>query len=473
MNILDGKKHIHMIGIGGSGMYPIAQMLHSKGFYITGSDNNETETLAAVRKTGITVYPIGQRAENIEGADLIIYTAAIMPDNPEFAAAKASGVPMLERAEILGIVSSWFDNAVCVSGTHGKTTVTSMITTILKNAGKDISAYIGGKLPIIGGSGCIGSSDTFVCEACEFKDHFLHLSPDIVIINNIDADHLDYFGTLDNIKASFVKFANMSGKVIANGDDNNTRSILDKINVPVETFGYSEGCTWRASNVDHPSGMHTEFDLYHNDVLFAHLAIEIPGIHNVLNAAAAAAAAFMSGADADEIRSGLEVFRGAGRRLEKYGEVNGITVCDDYGHHPTELSVTLRAAMELGFKRVWAVFQPFTFSRTALLLDEFAEALSIPDKCVITAIMGSREKNTYGIYDRDLAAKIDGAVCFEEQDHDLNFGLCADYIVKNASSGDLVLTMGCGDINKCARLILEKLEKVGSDNDERQSGESI
>ncbi|MBQ8979874.1 MAG: UDP-N-acetylmuramate--L-alanine ligase [Oscillospiraceae bacterium] len=458
MSILEGKKHLHMIGIGGSGMYPLAQMLHSKGFYITGSDNNETETLAAVRKMGIQVCPIGQRAENIEGADLIIYTAAILPDNPELVATKQSGVPMLERAELLGLVSEWFSNAVCVSGTHGKTTVTSMITTILKTAGKDISAYIGGKLPLIGGSGCIGTSDTFVCEACEFKDHYLHLSPDIVVINNIDADHLDYFGTLDNVKKSFITFANKGKTVIANFSDPNTRDIISSIKVPVISCGYDKSCDWYADNVVHSSGLHTEFDLYHKGELFTHICLEIPGIHNVLNAAAAAAAAFMSGADAEQISRGLSVFRGAGRRFDKYGEVNGITVCDDYGHHPTELKVTLKAAMEMGFGTVWAVFQPFTFSRTALLLDEFADALSIPDKCIITAIMGSREKNTYNIYDKDLASKIEGAVCFEEQDHDRNFELTAEYAASHAKPGDLILTMGCGDVNKCARLILKKLE---------------
>ena len=456
-DILEGKKHIHMIGIGGSGMYPLAQMLHSKGFYVTGSDNNQTETVDAVRSMGIDVH-IGQRAENIEGADLIVYTSAIMADNPELIASKASGVPMLERAELLGTVTSWFSNAVCVSGTHGKTTVTSMITQILKGAGKDITAYIGGKLPIIGGSGCIGTSDTMVCEACEFSDHFLRLFPDIALINNIDADHLDYFGTLDNIIASFVKFGNMSKRIIANGDDANTMKAVSKTEVPVTTFGYSHDNDWYADNVQHKNGLLTEFDIYHDGEFFTHARLNIPGTHNVLNAVGAAAAAHMSGADAEEIAAGLDSFRGAKRRFDKYGEVNGITVCDDYGHHPTELTVTLNAAKEMGFKNVWAVFQPFTFSRTAMLLDDFARALSIPDKCVITAIMGSREKNTYGIYDKDLGQKVKGSVYFEdEQDHDRNFELCAEYVASHAESGDLILTMGCGDINKCARLILQKL----------------
>ncbi len=448
-----------MIGIGGSGMYPLAQILHQKGFHITGSDNNETDTLAAVRAMGITVY-LGQRAENIEGADLIIHTAAIMADNPEMQAALAAGVPVLERSDLLGIITSWYSNAVCVSGTHGKTTVTSMITQILKQGGNDITAYIGGKLPVIGGSGCVGSSDTMVCEACEFVDHFLKLSPDIAVVTNVDADHLDYFKNLENIIKSFNKFCSMAGKVIANGDDENTRKAAENIPAEIIWFGLSKDNEWYADNIERKNGLLTEFDIYRRGELFTHARLNVPGAHNIINAVAAAAAAFESGADGDMVSQGLESFRGAKRRFDKYGEVNGITVCDDYGHHPTELTVTLNAAMEMNFNRVWAVFQPFTFSRTALLLDDFAKALSIPDKCVITAIMGSREKNDYNIFDRDLGRLVDGSVWFEdEQDHDKNFELCAEYVAENAQSGDLVLTMGCGDVNKCARLILKKLEE--------------
>lgn len=447
-----------MIGIGGSGMYPLAQILHAKGYYITGSDNNETDTLRAVRTMGIEVF-MGQRAENIKGADLIIHTAAIMQDNPELIAAKASGVPVLERSDLLGIVTSWYKNAVCVSGTHGKTTVTSMITQILKQGGMDITAYIGGKLPIIGGSGCVGTSDTMVCEACEFVDHFLKLSPDIAVVLNVDADHLDYFGTLDNVIASFRKFCTLAGKVIANGDDANTRKAIEGLDKEIITFGYSEENDWYAKNVNRVNGLLTEFDIYHNGGLFTKARLHIPGVHNVLNAVAAAAAAYMSGADAQMIAAGLDSFHGAKRRFEKYGEAGGITVCDDYGHHPAELEATLRAAQDMGFRQVWAVFQPFTFSRTALLLDDFIRVLSIPDNCIITAIMGSREKNTYNIYDKDIGEKVNGAVWFEEQDHDKNFELCAEYAAEHAQSGDLILTMGCGDVNKCANLILEKLKK--------------
>lgn len=456
---LTNAKHIHMIGIGGSGMYPLAQILASCGYHISGSDNNETDTLKAVREMGIEVM-LGQRAENIKGADLIIRTAAIMEDNPELIAARQSGVPMLERSELLGIITGGYSNAVCVSGTHGKTTVTSMITQILVDGGQDITAYIGGKLPAIGGSGCVGSTETMVCEACEFEDHFLKLSPDIAVVTNIDADHLDYFGTLDNIKASFKKFCSMAKTVIANGDDENTMQALSDIPGKIITFGIKPGNYWRAENITRKNGLTSEFDIFCGEELFTHALINVPGEHNIANAAAAAAAANLCGADGGTVKKGLAAFGGAKRRFEKYGEAAGVTVCDDYGHHPAELTATLKAAKEMDFGRVWAVFQPFTFSRTAILLNDFAEALKIPDKCVITAIMGSREKNTYDIYDKDLGRLIPGAVWFEdEQEHDANFELCAEYVAENAEHGDLVITLGCGDCNKCARLILEKLGK--------------
>jgi UDP-N-acetylmuramate--alanine ligase len=459
--MLKNKRHIHFIGIGGSGMYPLAQILHSKGYYLTGSDNNETETLQAVRDMGIPVY-LGQRAENIGDADLIVHTAAIMEDNPELIAAKNSGALVLERSELLGIITGCFGNAVCVSGTHGKTTATSMITQILAEKGLDISAVIGGKLPLIHGSGIAGKSDIMVCEACEFMDHFLKLSPDVSVILNIDADHLDYFGTLDNIISSFRKFAEMTTKaVIINGSDNNSMKCIEDYGGKAEiiTFGKDNTCDWYPENIRHISGLETKFDLMHKGKKQTEITLHIPGEHNILNAVAAAAAASYEGASPADIAKGLGDFRGAHRRFEKYGEACGVTVVDDYGHHPAEIKVTLEAAVKLGYKRVWAVHQPFTFSRTALLLDDFASALSIADKVVLTSIMGSREKNTIGIHTSALAEKIDGAVYFEEEEHDRNFELCAEYVAENAEEGDLVVTLGCGDVNKLARLILKKLEE--------------
>lgn len=448
-------------------MYPLAQILHSQGYFLTGSDNNETETLEAVRKMGIPVF-IGQNAENIQGADLIVHTAAIMEDNPELMAARQSGIPVLERADLLGIVTSWYDNAVCVTGTHGKTTATSMITQILYTAGVDLSAYIGGKLPCIGGSGIAGKSDTLVCESCEFEDHFLKLSPDISVILNIDADHLDYFGTLENIKKSFRKFAEMTSKLlIVNGSDKNTMDAVSGLEKNIITFGSDRSCDFYPENVNHENGLLTTFDAMYKGEKLGKITLHVAGIHNVLNSLAAVAVSHYLNIDFAAVQKGLEEFRGAKRRFEKLGEEKGITVVDDYAHHPTELEATLRAAMEMNFNNVWAIFQPFTFSRTKLLLDDFARVLQIPDKTVLTDIMGSREKNTYGIFTRHLAEKIPECIWFPQDENAewtderkyFNFGQICDYVCKNAESGDLIITLGCGDAYKIAKMILNKLSK--------------
>ncbi len=466
--ILKGKKHIHFIGIGGSGMYPLAQILHSQGYYLTGSDNNETETLDAVRKMGIPVY-VGQRAENIEGADLIVHTAAIMNDNPELIAARNSDAEVLERSELLGIITGWYDRAICVSGTHGKTTTTSMITQILFSAGIDLSAFIGGKLPCIGGSGRAGKSDIMVCESCEFVDTFLKLYPDIAVILNIDEDHLDYFKNLENIISSFKKFADKASKaVIFNGDDENTlKAVKDITDKDFVTFGLDPKNDYYAANIQRISGMETQYTLMKKDKEMGVVTLHVAGMHNVLNSVAAAAAADYAGTPADKIISGLAEFRGAGRRFELIGKAKGITIVDDYAHHPTELTVTLKAAMEMGYKNVWAVFQPFTFSRTALLLDDFAKALSITDKTVLTDIMGSREKNTYKIFTRHLAEKIDGCIFFPQDENEEytdkrkyeNFEQVCDYLCKNAQDGDLIITLGCGDAYKIAKMVLGRLSE--------------
>lgn len=455
-------------------MYPLAQILNSQGYYLTGSDNNETETLQAVRKMGIPVF-VGQRAENIDGADLIVFSAAIMADNPELVAAKASGVTVLERSELLGIVTSWYDNAVCVSGTHGKTTATSMITQIFFTADVDLSAFIGGKLPCIGGSGRSGSSDVMICEACEFVDTFLKLHPDISVILNIDADHLDYFKTLDNIIASFRKFSEKTTKaLIVNGSDKNSMKAVEGITgKEIITFGSDNSCDYYPENVKRIDGLQTQYDVMYKGEKLGEIILHVAGIHNILNSLAAVAASRYLDIDFKFIKKGLEDFRGAARRFEKLGFENGITVVDDYAHHPTELEATLTAAMEMGFKKVWAIFQPFTFSRTQILLDDFARVLAIPDHTILTDIMGSREKNTYGIFTRHLAEKIPDCIWYEQDEtveqtderkyH--NFNQICDYVCENASEGDLVITLGCGDAYKIAKMILDKLHsgKDGTD----------
>ncbi len=455
-NFLTGKKHIHFIGIGGSGMYPLAQILHTKGYYLTGSDNNETSTLDAVRKMGIKVY-MGQAAENIGDADCIVYSAAIMDDNPELIAAREAekrGVKLAERSELLGLVTAQFNKAFCVAGTHGKTTVTSMLMMILLAEKVDPSAVIGGKLKAIGGSGRAGNSDYMVCEACEFKDTFLHLFPNISVILNIDHDHLDYFKTMDNLKHSFSKFCELTTDfIVANGDDENTMEAVKNANtkVKVVTFGKTDKCDFYPYHIKQISDFSWEFTLMSRLEQLCRVVVNVPGIHNVYNAVAAAAAAFTAGISIPAIKQGLADFSGAQRRFEKLAEIKGVTFVDDYGHHPAEIAATLKTAKDMTFQRVWVVHQPFTYSRTAMLLDEFADALSIADKVVLTEIMGGREKNTYNIYAKDLAEKIEGCVWFP------TFEETARYVVDNVEYGDLVITTGCGDVNKVADMMIEMM----------------
>ncbi len=450
-NVLTGKKHIHFIGIGGSGMFPLAEILHSEGYYLTGSDNNETETLARVRKMGIPVM-MGQRAENIEGADLIVHTAAIMADNPELIAAKASGVPVLERSELLGLISRRYSNAVCVSGTHGKTTTTSMITQILLETDIDPTVVIGGKLPALGGSGHAGTSEVMVCEACEFVDTFLKLSSDVSVILNIDEDHLDYFGTLENIIRSFRQFATQtSHTLIVNGDDANTCKAIGGLDKEIITFGRSLERDYYAVDETDDHGFFT-FTLMKGSENLGRFTLGVPGAHNVLNAVAAAADSLKVGATVEKVQSLIKKFTRDNRRFEILGKWHGATIADDYAHHPAEITVTLNAAKEMGYRKVWAVFQPFTYSRTAMLLDDFATALSIADEVVLSEIMGSREKNTYNIYAKDLADKIDGCRWFA------TFEEIVDDIAPRIQPDDLVITLGCGDIYKAANMLLARPE---------------
>lgn len=452
-SILGKVKRIHLIGIGGSGMAPLAEILHHNGFILTGSDVNEGDTLDRIRSLGIPVY-MGHKAENIGNAQLVVYTAAVKTDNLELAEATKNGIPIMDRASLLGIVSRKYKNTIAVSGTHGKTTTTSMIVQILVEAGLDPSAVIGGKLPLINSNGRVGNSDLFVCEACEFVDTFLQLSPNTSIILNIDADHLDYFGSIENIIASFRRFAlNTSDTIIINKDDENTLKAISGINKEIVTFGLSKDSQWRAVNITTEKNGCPEFDMICHGENMGHITLSTPGNHNVYNALAAAAAALRQGVSFDIAVKALRDFKGAGRRFEILGNIKGITIADDYAHHPKELEAILKTAKQMGYNEVWAVFQPFTFSRTALLLDDFARVLKIADHVVMSEIMGSREINTYNIYTKDLAEKIDGSVWFD------NFEKISDYILDNAKSGDLVITLGCGDIYKAAKMMVKKLKQ--------------
>lgn len=447
-DILNKVKRIHFVGIGGAGMCALAEIMFSKGYELTGSDNNESDALSRIRKLGIPVK-MGHKAENIGNAELVVHTAAVHNDNVELIAAHSRGIPVIERAVLLGLIADRFSDTIAISGTHGKTTTSCMLTQILMTAKLDPTAIIGGKLPLIGGNSRIGKSELMVCEACEFNDSFLQIHPAISVILNIDNDHLEYFKTMDNLIAHFNTFANQTSRaVVYNGEDENVRKALADVKISKISFGLSADCDFTAANIRMEAGSHLYFEIMKKGVKIACIKLKIPGRHNILNALAAAAAAYISGAAPEAIEKGLNEYAGAGRRFEILGKINGITIADDYAHHPAELAATLTAAKEMGFKRVWAVFQPFTFSRTAMLMDDFANVLKIPDRVVLAEIMGSREKNTYNVYSKDLAEKIPGSVNLPD------FQSIADYVLKNASSGDLVITLGCGDIYKAAKLML-------------------
>ncbi len=447
--VIEGVRHIHMIGIGGSGMCPLAEILHGKGYYITGSDNNESDPLLRIKGLGIPVF-MGHQAENIEDAGLVVYSAAIPEDNPELKAAREQGIPAMERSHMLGALTRHFDNVIGVCGTHGKTTVTSMITQILILNKMDPTAVIGGRLPLINSNGISGKSEIMVCEACEFVDTFLQLSPDIAVLLNIDNDHLDYFKTMENLTLSFHKFLAMSGRAYINGDDRLVQKAAEGIGAETVTFGFGKGCFYRAENIK--SGKYGfSFDAVRNGGKIINIDMHIPGRHNVLNGLAAFAVCFDLGVPAEGIKDAAEKFTGAGRRFEFLGEYGGFVLADDYAHHPTEIRATLTAAKELDYNRVIVVFQPFTFSRTALLKEDFISALSLADRVILTPIMGSREVNTYGISSEDLAAELPNAAVVD------GFDNIADEVIKTARGGDLVITMGGGDIYKAAHIIQKRL----------------
>lgn len=454
--LLKEVKHIHFIGIGGSGMCPLAEILNEKGYIISGSDNNETDTLARVRAMGAKVT-LGQVPENIEGAELIIYTSAILAGNPELEAAKNSGIPLFERNDLLGAITRIYPDCIGVCGTHGKTTTCAMLTQVLIECGKDPSAVIGGKLPLTGTSGIVGSSEHMVCESCEYQDHFLKLTPDVAVILNVDEDHLEYFKNLDNLKKSFEKFASFATKkIIYNGDDKNTCDVIESVKVisdkPTVSFGFNKTNDYYADNIELKNEF-ASFDVIYKDENLGRVTLSIPGEHNIYNALAVFASAVHTGAQPAEIITAIAHFRGAGRRFEILDVIDGITIADDYAHHPRELEVTLNTAMGMGYNNVWAVFQPFTYSRTKILFDDFVRVLKIPDKVVMTEIMGSREVNTYGIYTADIAKEIPGSVWYN------TFEEVSQYVVDHAKEGDFVITLGCGDIYKAAKIMIKMLKE--------------
>lgn len=450
-NILSSAKNIHFIGIGGSGMCPMAEILMDKGYNITGSDNYISDTLQRLIDKGMKVYT-EHAAANVNKAELVVYSAAIKEDNVERAEAAKRRIPCIERSVMLGLLCEKYKNTVAVSGTHGKTTTTAMITQILTMAKKDPSAIIGGKLPAINGNSRTGKSDTIVCEACEYVDSFLKITPSIAVITNVEADHLDYFGNLENVINSFNKFAKKATELIViNGEDENSVLATKNVAAPVVTFGESKDNTYYAENISEENVAFPRFDLMKSGEKLAAIKLSVPGKYNVYNALAAATVADCLGVAPEDIAKALGEFTGVHRRFEVLGQPDGITVADDFAHHPTEITSVLTAAKKMGFKRVIAVFQPHTFSRTVAFLNEFAKSLSIADITVLSEILAVREVNTYNIKSEDLAVKLENCICLR------TFEEITDCIEKIAKPGDLVLTMGGGNVYVCANMILKRL----------------
>lgn len=447
-DFLNGVKRVHFIGIGGSGMFPIVQILKQKGYEITGSDNNESDIVRLVKKLNIKVF-LEQKASNIKNKDLIIYTSAILKNNEELIAAKKSGTKTIERNDFLAYFTKKYSNCIAICGTHGKTTTTAMLTQILIKAKKDPSAIIGGGLNLIKGYSCLGNSNTLVLEACEFKNHFLKLFADTVVVLNIDNDHLEYFKTMENLKNSFKKFSEKATNlVVYNGDDFNTKDALKNIKNKKVSFGFNLNNDFAALNIVKEK-TNLRFDVYHKkELLIKDVLIKTPGVHNVLNALAAIVVALKNNVCLKDILNALKTFKGAKRRFELVGVKNGITVLDDYAHHPKEIFATLTALKDCNFKKIWAVHQPFTYSRTIMLKEEFKKALSLADRVIITSILASREKEQKNFTGKNLSDSIKNSVYIENQ-FDVK-----DYILKNAQEGDVVITMGCGDIYKAAKTIV-------------------
>jgi len=452
-HLLDKAQKLHFMGIGGSGMCPLAEILLAEGKTITGSDvDAESDTVKRMQALGAQVI-IGQKAGNAGDAELVVYSAAIQKDNPELVDAIERGIPTVERSVLLGALCRRYERTIAVCGTHGKTTTTSMITQILVEADLDPNIIIGGKLTLIDGNGRAGKSDLMVCEACEYVDTFLQITPAVAVILNIDADHLEYFGSVDGIVKSFRQFvAQTSQLVIVNGDCADSMRAVEGTDKPVITYGLKDGNRFTAANIDTDSASHWTFDILKDGQFFCHARLRVPGHHNVLNALAAAAAADYAGASPEQIASGLESFGGAKRRYDVHIVHNGITVADDYAHHPTEIKAILSACKEMSFRKVWAVFQPFTYTRTRDHMQEFADVLSIADEVLLTEIMAAREVDDLGVNSSQLQALIPGAKLFGSMQE------LAEYAVANAQEGDLIITMGCGDIYKCAKMMTNILK---------------
>ena len=446
---------VHFIGIGGISMSGLAEILLEEGFHISGSDAKESALTDALEKKGARIY-YGQRASNIsDSTDVVVYTAAIHPDNPEFARAKELGIPMLTRAELLGQIMRNYDTPIAVAGTHGKTTTTSMLSHILLKGDCDPTISVGGILPAIGGNIRVGQSETFLTEACEYTNSFLSFFPKISIILNMDADHLDFFKDIDDIRRSFRRFAELlpaDGTLIINADTPEYQSITEGLSCQVITYGLENNADYTASDITYDEFGHASFNVRYKGSDLGRCSLKVPGSHNVSNALSAVAAGRLLNLPWEVIAEGLLSFTGTDRRFQYKGTVGGVTIIDDYAHHPTEIEATLKAAANYPHRKVWCVFQPHTYTRTKALLPEFAQALTLADHVVLADIYAARETDTLGISSEDLADRIRelGTPC----EYFPTFDEIENFLLENCTQGDLLITMGAGDVVKIGEHLL-------------------
>lgn len=439
----------HLVGIGGVSMSPLAEVLHGAGVRITGSDAHESGAVEHLRALGVPVT-IGHLPESVEGADCVIRTAAVHDDNPEIAAARRLGIPVFERAQAWGAIMRHYHNALCVAGTHGKTTTTSMCTHIFLAAGLDPTVMIGGTLPAIGSGYRVGKGETIILESCEYCNSFLSFFPTVAVILNVEEDHLDFFKDLTDIQHSFRRFAELvppAGAVIVNADNASAMEAVAGLEHPIFTFGLDHAADCTAANLTEVDGRPV-FDVMIRGEKYARVELHVYGHHNVLNALAAASAAWALGLPGHAVETGLASFTGAGRRFEHKGTYHGAEVYDDYAHHPDELHALFTTAKEMGYERLVVAFQPHTYSRTAKLFERFVEELKIPDVAILAEIFAAREQNTLGISSADLCRNIPGAVYCSTLDK------AAAALRQAARPGDLILTVGAGDIYRAGEKLL-------------------
>lgn len=453
MSQIKAGSHIHMIGIGGISMSALAHMLIDFGYQVSGSDVKASRLTQELSDLGAEIA-IGQRAENIVHPDLVCYTAAIAPDNPELIAARGLSVPAIERAELLGALMELYQYPIAVAGTHGKTTTTSMLALTLLAAHKDPTVLVGGELPQIGGNFRLGGRTYLPFEACEYVDSFLHFKPYLSIITNVEEDHLDYFHDIKHIISSFRKFASLTssdGCIIVCSDDNHLREVVQNVDKKIIFYGLKdENAEYSARDVRMSEKGMPEFTVCHHGEPLVRLQLQVPGEHNLLNALAVTAAADFLGLGMEAVKAGLEAFGGTKRRFERLGQVGGCEIVDDYSHHPTEIRAALTAAKAMHYREVWVVFQPHTYSRTKSLLHDFAKALPLADHVMIADVYPAREVYDGTIHACDLAALIPGAVYMSDMD------AIARYLRAHVQPGDVLITMGAGDVNQIAYRLLEK-----------------